>query len=148
MTRILQFAGATEKLRSIQLWATASVLVSAPLFFGSVDQFWIAVWIVVLSITTILGVSRPLNIVQVRVVWAFLSVCLIYAIVAVIQVAPQLLVRDRRQSLEQPQEVQAGEQALDDIRRVALAAHCRAVVFKCRSQTALSLGRQAPAGPS
>src|SRR5437588_45535 len=80
MTSILQFAGATEKLRSIQLWATASVLVSAPLFFGSVDQFWIAVWIVVLSITTILGVSVPLNIVQVRVVWAFLSVCLIYAI--------------------------------------------------------------------
>ena len=91
MTRILQFAGATEKLRSIQLWATASVLVLAPLFFGSVDQFWIAVWIVVLSITTILGVFVPLNIVQVRVVWAFLSVCLIYAIVAVIQVVPEVL---------------------------------------------------------
>ena len=71
MTRILQFAGATEKLRSIQLWATAFVLVLAPLFFGSVDQFWIAVWIVVLSITTILGVSVPLNIVQARIVWAF-----------------------------------------------------------------------------
>ena len=91
MTRILQFAGATEKLRSIQLWATAFVLVLAPLFFGSVDQFWIAVWIVVLSITTILGVSVPLNIVQARVVWAFLSVCLIYAIVAVIQVVPGVL---------------------------------------------------------
>jgi hypothetical protein len=91
MTRILQFAGATEKLRSVQLWATAFVLVLAPLFFGSVDQFWIAVWIVVLSITTILGVSVPLNIVQVRVVWAFLSVCLIYAIVAVIQVVPGVL---------------------------------------------------------
>jgi O-antigen ligase len=88
MTRILQFAGATEKLRSVQLWATAFVLVLAPLFFGSVDQFWIAVWIVVLSITTILGVSVPLNIGQARVVWAFLSVCLIYAIVAVIQVVP------------------------------------------------------------
>src|SRR5437762_6894463 len=90
MTRILQFAGATEKLRSIQLWATASVLVSAPLFFGSVDQFWIAVWIVVLSITTILGVAIPLNVVQTRVFWAFLGVCFIYAAVAVIQVAPQL----------------------------------------------------------
>ena len=69
MTRILQFAGATEKLRSVQLWATASVLVLAPLFFGSVDQFWIAVWIVVLSITTILGVFVPLNIGQARVGW-------------------------------------------------------------------------------
>ena len=91
MTRILQFAGATEKLRSVQLWATAFVLVLAPLFFGSVDQFWIAVWIVVLSITTILGVSVPLNIGQARVVWTFLSVCLIYAIVAVIQVVPGVL---------------------------------------------------------
>src|SRR5689334_22539211 len=88
MTRILQFAGATEKLRSVQLWATASVLVLAPLFFGSVDQFWIAVWIVVLSITTILGVFIPLNIAQARVVWAFLGVCFVYAIVAVIQVVP------------------------------------------------------------
>ena len=91
MTRILQFAGATEKLRSVQLWATAFVLVLAPLFFGSVDQFWIAVWIVVLLITTILGVFVPLNIGQARVVWAFLSVCLVYAIVAVIQVVPGVL---------------------------------------------------------
>jgi hypothetical protein len=91
MTRILRFAGAAEKLRSVQLWATASVLVLAPLFFGSVDQFWIAAWIVVLSITTILGVAIPLNVVQTRVFWAFLAVCFIYAAVAVIQVAPQLL---------------------------------------------------------
>ena len=74
MKRILQFAGATEKLRSVQLWATAFVLVLAPLFFASVDQFWIAVWIVVLSITTILGVFVPLNIGQARVVRALLSV--------------------------------------------------------------------------
>jgi len=91
MTRILRSAGATEKLRLIQLWATTSVLVLAPLFFGSVDQFWIAVWIVALSVATILGVSIPLNIVQVRIVWAFLAVCLLYAMVAVIQVVPRLL---------------------------------------------------------
>ncbi|WKA30555.1 O-antigen ligase family protein [Bradyrhizobium roseum] len=91
MTRIQRFAGATERLRSIQLWATASVLALAPLFFGSVDQFWVSVWIVVLSITTILGVSVSLNIVQARIVWAFLSVCLLYAIVAAIQVVPQSL---------------------------------------------------------
>jgi O-antigen ligase len=90
MTRILRSAGATERLRSIQLWATVAVLVLAPLFFGSVDQFWIAAWIVALSIATILGVSVPLNIVQVRIVWAFLAVCLLYAIVAVIQVVPGL----------------------------------------------------------
>lgn len=91
MRRVLQFAGAAEILGSIQLWATTFVLVLAPLAFGSVDQFWIAVWIVALSITTILGASVSLNVVQVRVVWAFLGVCLIYAVVAVIQVVPQLL---------------------------------------------------------
>jgi O-antigen ligase len=89
MTRILQSAGATEKVRVVQLWATASALALAPLFFGSVDQFWISVWIVVLAITTILGLAVPLNLVQARIVWAFLSVCLIYAVVAVIQVLPQ-----------------------------------------------------------
>src|SRR5262245_18820150 len=87
----LRSAGATERLRQLQLWATASALVLTPLFFGSVVQFWIALWIVVLSIATILGVSVSLNMVHVRIVWAFLSVCLVYAIVAVIQVVPQLL---------------------------------------------------------
>lgn len=90
MTRIHQSAGTTEKLRLIQLWATASVLVLAPLFFGSVDQFWIVAWTFVLSIATILGVSVSLNMAQVRIVWAFLAICLIYAIVAVIQVVPPL----------------------------------------------------------
>lgn len=89
--RIQQFAGATEKARLIQLWATAAVLVLAPLFFGSVDQFWIAVWIVVLSGTTIGGLYVPLNIAQARIVWAFVGLCLIYAVVAVIQVVPRLL---------------------------------------------------------
>lgn len=91
MSGILRFADATEKFRSIQLWATVSVLVLAPLFFGSVDQFWIAVWIVALSLATILGLSASLNIVQVRIVWAFLAVCLLYAAVAVIQVLPHVL---------------------------------------------------------
>lgn len=90
-TGVLRFAGAAERLRSIQLWTTASVLALAPLFFGSVDQFWVAVWIVALSIATILGVSVTLNIAQVRVVWAFLGICLIYAVVAVIQIIPHLL---------------------------------------------------------
>ena len=29
---------------SIQLWTTIVVLILAPLFFGSVDLLWIAVW--------------------------------------------------------------------------------------------------------
>ena len=72
MTRIPQSAAVTDKLKSMQQWATACVLVLAPLFFGSVDQFWIAILLVTLSFTTILGVSVPLNIVQARVVWAVL----------------------------------------------------------------------------
>jgi O-antigen ligase len=91
MIRRLQLAGPGEMIRSIQLWATTSVLVLAPLFFGSVDQFWIAIWTILLSITTMLGVAAPLNKAQVRILLAFLAVCLVYAIVAVVQVIPHFL---------------------------------------------------------
>jgi O-antigen ligase len=90
MIRRLQLAGSVEMIRSIQVWLTTGVLVLAPLFFGSVDQFWIAIWAVLLSIATILGAGAPLNVAQTRVVAAFLSVCFVYAIVVLIQVVPHL----------------------------------------------------------
>src|SRR5262245_3580660 len=89
--RILRSADATEKLRIIQLWATALVLVLAPLFFGSVDQFWGALWIAVRPVATRVGVSVSVAIVQAGIVWAFLGVRLAYAVVAVSEVVPQLL---------------------------------------------------------
>jgi O-antigen ligase len=79
--------------RSIQLWVTIGALALAPLFFGSVDQVWVAIWSIVLGISTMLGVSAPLNKVQLRILAAFLAVCLVYATVAVVQVIPHFLVQ-------------------------------------------------------
>ena len=78
-------------MRSIQLWATIFVLALSPLFFGSVDQLWIALWAIVLSVTTLLGLTAPLNGAQARILGIFLSVCFVYAIVAAVQVVPLLL---------------------------------------------------------
>ena len=64
-----------ETFRSIQLWVTISALSLAPLFFGSVDQLWIAVWTVLLSISTVLGMAAPLEARQARILSVFLAAC-------------------------------------------------------------------------
>ena len=80
-----------QTFRSIQLWATIAALTLAPLFFGSVDQFWIALWIVVLAVGTLCGIARQLNVRQRRILFAFASVCIIYALVAVVQIVPDFI---------------------------------------------------------
>jgi len=75
---------------SIQLWLTVLVLVLAPLFFGSVDLFWIVVWTILLSAGTLSGVVTPMNTAQSRLLLGFLALCGIYALVAVIQIIPGL----------------------------------------------------------
>ncbi len=77
-----------ETFRSIQLWLTIAALILAPLFFGSVDQSWVAIWTVLLSISTLCGVAGPMNAAQGRVLMAFLALCCAYALVAIVQVAP------------------------------------------------------------
>src|SRR5437899_2965753 len=37
-----------ETFKSIQLWLTIAVFGLAPLFFGSVDQVWVAIWTILL----------------------------------------------------------------------------------------------------
>jgi len=80
-----------QTFRSIQLWATISALTLAPLFFGSVDQFWIALWIVVLAVGTLCGGARQINVRQRRILFAFVSVCTAYALVAVVQIVPDFI---------------------------------------------------------
>jgi O-antigen ligase len=81
-----------QTFRSIQLWATITALSLAPLFFGSVDRSWIAIWTVVLSISVLCGaVARRMGASQRRVVYTFLAVCSVYAIVAAIQIAPDFM---------------------------------------------------------
>jgi O-antigen ligase len=76
---------------SIQLWATIVVLVLAPLFFGSVDLFWIAVWAILLSISALCGVAAPMGVGQSRILFGFLALCGIYALVAIVQIVPHIV---------------------------------------------------------
>jgi O-antigen ligase len=77
--------------RSIQCWITISVLVLSPLFFGSVDLFWIAVWAVLLSISASCGVVVVLGVRQQRLLLSFLAICFLYGLVALIQIAPNAI---------------------------------------------------------
>ena len=76
---------------SVQLWITVLVLVLAPLFFGSVDLFWIVVWVILLSTGALCGVVTPMGTGQSRVLLGFLALCGIYALVAIIQVVPDVI---------------------------------------------------------
>ncbi|WOH53644.1 O-antigen ligase [Bradyrhizobium sp. sBnM-33] len=76
---------------SVQLWITVFVLVLAPLFFGSVDLFWIVVWTILLSTSALCGVVTPMSTGQSRVLLGFLALCGIYALVAIVQVVPNAI---------------------------------------------------------
>jgi O-antigen ligase len=81
-----EFPVATFKV--IQLWLTIAALALAPLFFGSVDLFWIAVWTILLSISVLCGVAAPTGAGQSRLLFGFLALCGIYALVAIVQIIP------------------------------------------------------------
>src|SRR6266852_1760440 len=76
---------------SIQLWTTIVVLILSPLFFGSVDLFWIAVWTILLSVSVLCGCAAPMDTGQSRILLGFLALCGIYALVAIIQITPYLI---------------------------------------------------------
>ncbi len=76
--------------RSFQLWLTLGAFGLAPLFFGSVDQLATAIWVVVLSLGVILGLSIPLGPRQARLLLVFLVGCGFYAGVAILQIVPNL----------------------------------------------------------
>ncbi len=80
-----------ERLRSIQLGLTIIPLCLAPLFFGSVDQLSITVWVVLSSAAMLCGVPLAMNTAQRRVLLGFLALCLAYAVVAFVQVIPGLV---------------------------------------------------------
>jgi len=79
-----------QTIRAIQLWLTIVALALAPLFFGSVDPLWVVIWSLVLSIGTLCGLAVTIGALQSYVVLVFLAVCCAYALVAVIQVIPNL----------------------------------------------------------
>jgi O-antigen ligase len=91
MIRRLRSEFWTATFRTVQLWTTIVVLILAPLFFGSVDLFWIAVWTILLSISVLCGVAAPTGIRQSRILLGFLILCGVYAIVAIIQTIPHVI---------------------------------------------------------
>ncbi len=80
-----------ETFRSIQLWLTIVVLSLAPLFFGSVDQVWVAIWTTLLSAAALCGVTEQLGAAQARLLLVFLGLCCAYAMVAIVQVVPHAI---------------------------------------------------------
>jgi O-antigen ligase len=76
---------------SVQLWTTIVVLILAPLFFGSVDLFWIALWTILLAMSALCGVAVPMGAGQSRILFGFLALCGIYALVAIVQVTPHVV---------------------------------------------------------
>ena len=90
MTGRIQLGLPVETLRSVQFWLTVTVLALAPLFFGSVDQFWIAVWAILLSLSVLCGAAAPMSTMQGRVLLGFCCVCGVYALVALVQITPDI----------------------------------------------------------
>ena len=76
---------------SIQLWTTVVALILAPLFFGSVDLFWVAVWAILLSISVLCGVAAPMDTGQSRVLFGFFALGGIYTLVTIVQITPHVV---------------------------------------------------------
>jgi O-Antigen ligase len=91
MIRQMRSMSLAATFRSIQLWTTTVVLVLAPLFFGSVDLFWVAVWTILLSMSALCGIAAPMGTAQSRIFFGFLVLCGIYALVAVVQITPNVI---------------------------------------------------------
>jgi O-antigen ligase len=79
--------------RSVQLWTTLFVLVFSPLFFGSVDLFWISVWTILLSIAALCGAGVQTNKSHNRILLGFAATSAFYAMVALVQITPHLVDR-------------------------------------------------------
>lgn len=72
---------------------TIMVLVLAPLFFGSVDLFWIAVWTILLSVSASFGAATILETNQRRLFFVFLGLCCLYALISTVQITPNAIGR-------------------------------------------------------
>lgn len=87
----LQLKLPDEMFRSIQLWLTIAVLGLAPLFFGSADQVWVAIWTTLLSAAVLCGTFESIGGAQARLLFVFLVLCCAYALVAIVQVIPNAI---------------------------------------------------------
>lgn len=79
-----------QAFERVQLGLTVSALVGGPLAFGSVDPLWLTIWSIVLSASVLCGLGAPVGPQQRGILLLFLAVCGVYALVAVLQVAPNV----------------------------------------------------------
>jgi O-antigen ligase len=91
MMRRIHLQLPVEAIGSFQLWLTAAVLVLAPLFFGSVDLFWVAAWAILLSLSALSGIALPTSPLQSQLLLGFCCVCGLYALVALVQITPDVV---------------------------------------------------------
>ena len=91
MIRRPHLTSPVQMFRSVQLWVTITALTFAPLFFGSVDLFWVAAWTILLSISALCGLAAPMSTKQSWILSSFLALCGVYALVAIIQITPNLI---------------------------------------------------------
>jgi O-antigen ligase len=105
--------------RSVQLWTTIAALVLAPLLFGSVDLFWVAVWTILLSLGVLCGTAAPsMQSAQRGLLLGFVVLCGAYALVAAIQIIPHAI-----GSLNDPIWLRANESfGLDTLPRISSRA--------------------------
>ena len=82
-----------EIVGSIQFWLTVAALCLAPLFFGSVEQVWVAIWTLLLSAAVICGWTGRIGAGQVRLLAVFFILCCAYALVAIVQIVPHAIDR-------------------------------------------------------
>src|SRR5215475_5578095 len=82
-----------EVVGSIQFWLTVTALCLAPLFFGSVDQVWVAIWTLLLSTAVICGWTGRIGAGQARLLVVFIGLCCAYALVAIVQIVPHAIDR-------------------------------------------------------
>jgi len=106
-------------LRSVQLWTTIAALVLAPLFFGSVDLFWVVVWTILLSFGVLCGAAAPaMQRAQGGLLLGFAVLCGTYALAAAIQVIPHAI-----EPLNDPIWLRANESfGLDTLPRISSRA--------------------------
>jgi O-antigen ligase len=91
MLRWVRSGFSAASFRAVQLWTTIVVLVLAPLFFGSVDLFWISVWTTLLSAGVVCVASAPMNKGQLRILLGFLALCGCYLLVGILQILPHAI---------------------------------------------------------
>lgn len=78
-------------LVAVPLWVTVVVVFLAPLLFGSIDLFWTAVWLGLLSIGALCCTAVPISGREAYPLFIFVGGCIVYGGVSLLQISPLFL---------------------------------------------------------